>query len=109
MKKLAVLLFLLLLPTVSAATPYVVTTDFPTGVVSTCTFVLNSGAAVDVTPLVRADPLKSYCRYDVAASVEGDNIASVRYRNLWGQSPAVPFDYKKVSPPTPSGLSLSAE
>lgn len=91
---------------VSMASPYVVTGNFPSAVVNTCTFTLNTGAAVDIVPIV-VDTTNSYCKYDVVASVNGANVVSVVYKNVWGSSTSVPFSYAKTLPPTPSGLQLA--
>ena len=89
------------------AGPYAVTGEFPTDAVSSCKFVLNGGTAVSVIPTaVATDATKSYCSFDVISSVNGNNVVSVTYTNLWGSSAAVPFSYAKTLPPTPSGIKL---
>lgn len=88
------------------ASPYVVTGNFTSAAVSACTFTLNSGSSVDVVP-TSVDATNSYCKYDIAGSVNGANIVSVVYKNIWGISTSVPFSYAKTLPPTPSGLQLA--
>lgn len=92
--------------TITMASPFVVTGNFPAAVVNTCTFTLNSGTAVDMVP-VSVDSTNSYCKYDVAASTNGSNVVAVVYKNIWGSSVSVPFSYAKTLPPTPSGLQLA--
>ena len=92
---------------VSYASPYAVTGEFPTDAVTTCKFVLNGGTSVSVAPTaVSTDDTKSYCSFDVVSSVNGNNVVAVTYTNLWGSSAAVPFSYAKTLPPTPSGIKL---
>lgn len=104
---LSLLLLLLGFSSVCLAGPYAVTGEFPTDAVSSCKFVLNGGSAVSVIPTaVATDATKSYCSFDVVSSVNGNNVVSVTYTNLWGSSAAVPFSYAKTLPPTPSGIKL---
>ncbi|MBV5346654.1 hypothetical protein JZU46_00255 [bacterium] len=91
---------------ISMANPYVITGNFPSAVVDTCTFTLNTGTAVDIAP-TSVNTTNSYCKYDVAASINGANVVSVVYKNVWGVSTSVPFSYAKTLPPTPSGLQLA--
>lgn len=109
MKKLLGSLSLLLLLGFSStclAGPFAVTGDFPTNAVSSCRFVLNSGTPVSVVPTEATTANMSYCSFDVVSSVNGNNVVSVTYTNLWGSSAAVPFSYAKTLPPTPSGIRL---
>lgn len=89
------------------AAPYVVTSKFESNSVTKCVFVLNGSSGVSVTPIVTVeDPTKSYCKYDVASSSNGNNTVSVTYTNMWGSSSSVPFSYVKTLPPTPSDIML---
>lgn len=87
------------------AAPFAVTSKFTAGVVTTCVFTLNSGAAVSNTP-VAVDANNNVCKYDVGTVAEGNNVVSVQYKNIWGTSSAVPFSFVKSLPPTPSGIHL---
>ena len=109
MKKLiSGLALLLVIGTASTviSAPFAVTGEFPTAVVTTCKFTLNSGASVDVAPTILADETKSICTFDIKNSVNGNNVVAVTYTNLWGSSTAVPFSYAKTLPPLPSGIHL---
>ncbi len=100
------LLFLIGVTSVALASPFAVTGDFPTDAVTSCKFTLNGGSVVSIVPTVSTDATKSYCSFDVVSSVNGNNVVSVTYTNLWGSSAAVPFSYAKTLPPTPSGIKL---
>lgn len=107
MKKIIYSLFFILIATPVFAGPFAVTGEFPTDAVSSCKFTLNGGTSVSVVPTASAtDATKSYCSFDVISSVNGNNVISVTYTNLWGSSAAVPFSYAKTLPPTPSGIKL---
>ena len=47
--------------------------------------------------------------YDLGGFSEGSHTIQVKAKNLWGVSEPVPFEFTKSLPPTPTGLSLSAE
>lgn len=109
MKKLIsclALLFVVGTASLVAASPFAVTGEFPSNVVTTCQFKLNNGTSVNVTPTPLTDEAISICVFDVAASVNGNNVVAVTYTNLWGSSTAVPFSYAKTLPPLPSGIHL---
>jgi len=100
------LLFLSLSASFSSAAPFVTTAPFTPSQVDICVFTLNSGAAVELAP-VSVDATKSICKFDVAGAVNGNNVVSIQYKNIWGSSTVVPFSFTKTLPPTPSGGTLS--
>lgn len=107
LKLLLVMIFALaFMASVASAGPYAVTGDFDKTIVTKCVFVLNGqdSILVDPTPI---DSTKSYCKYDLANAINGNNVVSVAYKNLWGSSTTVPFEFTKVLPPTPSNIRLS--
>ncbi len=109
MKKLLsciAMLFVVCFASPVVAAPFAVTGEFPSDVVTTCKFTLNSGSAVDVAPIAQEDDTKSICVFDIASSVNGNNVVAVTYTNMWGSSTAVPFSYAKTLPPLPSGIHL---
>ncbi len=91
----------------ASAAPFVNTTPFTTAQVDVCVFTLNTGVAVELPP-VNVDATTSKCKFDVAAAQNGNNVVTIQYKNIWGQSTAVPFSFTKALPPTPSGGTLSA-
>lgn len=87
------------------AGPYAVSAKFPSASVTKCVFVFNGAAPVENAPVV-VDATNSVCKYDVVSAVNGSNVISVQYKNMWGVSSAVPFSFVKELPPTPSGMTL---
>jgi len=61
---------------------------------------LNSGNEIE-TPA----PL----HYDLVGINEGDHVISVKAKNVWGMSNAVPFEFRKASPQSPSNIKLWSE
>lgn len=111
MKKMKSVLFavmlLLFAVSVASAAPFVVTTPFISTQVTKCTFIMNSGSAVEVVPAT-FDSTKSTCKLDVGPTAQnGNNVVSVQYKNIWGASTSVPFSFTKGLPPDPSGMTLS--
>jgi hypothetical protein len=96
---------LIAVASVASAAPFAVTGKFTAAAVNKCVFVLNGGTAVEVNPVVEGT--QGQCRYDVASSVNGNNVLSVSYKNIWGSSSVVPFSYTKTLPPNPSDITLS--
>jgi len=93
--------------TFAAAAPFVSTTPFTSTQVTKCVFIMNSGAAVELAP-VAFDAIKSTCKLDVGpTAINGNNVVSVQYKNIWGASTTVPFSFTKELPPNPSGMTLS--
>ena len=107
-KILAVLCSLFAFVSTANAAPFAVTAKFTSSVVSKCVFVLNNGTAVEVNPtVVDAGGSTSVCKYDLAGSINGNNVLNVSYKNIWGSSSVVPFSYTKTLPPNPSDITLS--
>lgn len=65
---------------VANAAPFAVTGKFTAAAVSKCVFVLNGGSSVEVTPVVEGT--LGQCRYDLANSVNGNNVLNVSYKNV---------------------------
>lgn len=104
--KLLLVFAFVLCSSMAFAGPYAVTGGFDKNIVTTCVFVLNGQDAILVPP-TPLDDTQSYCKYDLANAANGNNVISVAYKNLWGSSTTVPFEFAKVLPPTPSNIRLS--
>jgi len=106
MKKLiCALVFILTIPTMAFSAPYVITGKFNSNYVTSCVFKLNNGNDVSIQP-TSVGTNEAVCKLDVASSVNGANVVNVKYKNIWGVSSTVPFEYTKTLPPTPLDMTL---
>lgn len=48
-------------------------------------------------------------KFDLAGISNGNHDMSIKAKNIWEESIAVPFVFNKQAPQTPSGIGLSAE
>lgn len=64
------------------ASPYAYTGTFPTSGVTKCIFVLNNGAEVLLDPIEGTVAGTSFCKFDIATALNGNNVVSVSYKNL---------------------------
>jgi hypothetical protein len=88
---------------VAAAAPYVVSDDFTAGVVDTCIINLD-GTTVEAEPVASGSGER--CVYDVSGVSEGSHNITMKTKNVWGETKAVPFDFTKALPPSISNLRL---
>lgn len=82
------------------AAPFLVCDPDATG--STDEYVLSFDGGTDI---ITAYPLS----YDLSGLSDGNHQVTVKGRNVWGDSPPVPFDFTKGVPGLPQTIRISSE
>jgi hypothetical protein len=87
--------------------PYVVSASIPSSGIQPSKYVLtlDAGTAFEVDPQTLGDA-SMRLHYDVSTVASGNHRITVAAKNIWGVSTAVPFDFAKSVPATPTGLTL---
>jgi hypothetical protein len=105
-----VLAFLLFLPAVSFAAPFLTSDPDPTGAADKCVYQRGTATPVESDVVVTAPALTGACRIDLATIPIGQNNLQVWFKSsVWGvESAKVPLAFAKpvAGGPGPTGLKI---
>lgn len=107
-KLLSVLGLVLLFESTVFAAPFVLTASQPSDQVSS--YIVTVDSTDYPVPVEKLADGTVRCKYDLTSTLpSGSHTVTVKSINMWGASSSVPFTFTKAVPPTPTGISLSAQ